>query len=183
VSKFVITIAPDADGGFAGANTTVRVDTSSGQARITELTVRASDGAGLVPSDLPVVDLELLIRALAGAPAGTRAPAPAAPAGGRAGTRTVRGGVPKPPAGKKATAGGSTGPGGAGPDTPPPAPTGAGREGRRAYRRMPEPATVLAAYQKTGTVTGMAKYFGVPRHTATGWARRLRAEGHAIGRG
>jgi transposase len=40
----------------------------------------------------------------------------------------------------------------------------------------------MAAYQQVGTVTGLAEHFGVPRHTVTGWARRLRDQGHDIGR-
>jgi hypothetical protein len=65
VSRYLITIAPD-DGGTAGnsAHTTVRVDTSTGRTRITELTVRSASGSGLAPGDLPAIDVDLLIRAL-----------------------------------------------------------------------------------------------------------------------
>jgi type IV secretory pathway TrbL component len=52
----------------------------------------------------------------------------------------------------------------------------------RAYRRMPDVAEVLGAYRQVGTVSGLAEHFGVPRHTVQGWARRLRREGHIIGR-
>jgi len=52
----------------------------------------------------------------------------------------------------------------------------------RPYRRMPPADEVLAAYEQTGTVSGLAEHFGVPRHTVQGWARRLRREGHHIGR-
>jgi hypothetical protein len=47
VSKYVITIAPDngARNGDPSAQTTIRVDTSSGHALITELTVRAPTAA------------------------------------------------------------------------------------------------------------------------------------------
>jgi transposase len=47
---------------------------------------------------------------------------------------------------------------------------------------MPESAEVLAVYGQTGTISGVADHFGVPRHTVAGWARRLRREGHTIGR-
>jgi hypothetical protein len=47
---------------------------------------------------------------------------------------------------------------------------------------MPEPEQVLAAYERVGTITGLANHFEVPRHTATGWARRLRSMGYPIGR-
>jgi hypothetical protein len=68
VSRYLITIAPD-NGGTAGgsAHTTVRVDTSTGQARITELTVRSTSDSGLAPTDLPAIDMDLLIRALTAA--------------------------------------------------------------------------------------------------------------------
>jgi transposase-like protein len=47
---------------------------------------------------------------------------------------------------------------------------------------MPPADQVMAAYQQIGTVTGLAEHFDVPRHTVSGWARRLRNEGHNIGR-
>jgi hypothetical protein len=55
--------------------------------------------------------------------------------------------------------------------------------GERAYRRMPEPATVMKAYERVGTISGLAELFDVPHHTVTHWARRLRAQGYRIGRG
>jgi hypothetical protein len=180
VARYVITITPDtADAaGAASAQTTVRVDTSSGQTRITELTVRAADSGGLAPADLPAVDLDLLIRALA-APASSPAldstvvhleppaeqPAVARrggrkAAGRKAAKKTARKAV-KAARGRKAASG--------------------DRE-VRAYRRMPDPDEVLTAYAQTGSITGLAEYYGVPRHTANGWARRLRQQGHSIGR-
>lgn len=181
MARYVITITPDtADGaGAASAQTTVRVDTSSGQTRITELTVRAADGGGLAPADLPAVDLDLLIRALA-APATSPAldstvvhlepPAGEPTAGRRAGRKaagrkaakkTARKTVKKAARGRKAAS---------------------GEREVRAYRRMPDPDEVLAAYAQTGSITGLAEHYGVPRHTANGWARRLRQQGHSIGR-
>jgi transposase len=47
---------------------------------------------------------------------------------------------------------------------------------------MPDADAVLAAYEEVGSVSGLADYFGVPRHTVQGWARRLRREGYDIGR-
>ena len=52
----------------------------------------------------------------------------------------------------------------------------------RPYRRMPDPDTIMKAYRKVGTVTGLADRFDVPRHTVTHWARRLRSQGYDIGR-
>jgi hypothetical protein len=178
VSRYVITITPDNDGaaGAATAHTTVRVDISTGQTRITELTVRAASGGGLAPADLPPVDLDLLVRALA-APAPPQAlppvPEPAepveeiAPAPRRRARKTA---VKKATAratkttAKKATK------------------RTADSAGTRAYRRMPEPDQVMDVYRETGSITAVAEHFGVPRHTVAGWARRLRSQGHAIGR-
>jgi DNA-directed RNA polymerase specialized sigma24 family protein len=52
----------------------------------------------------------------------------------------------------------------------------------RAYRRMPEPAEVLKAYRKAGTVSALAEHFDVPVYTVHSWARRLRSQGYQIGR-
>lgn len=52
----------------------------------------------------------------------------------------------------------------------------------RAYRRMPDPATVMKAYEKIGSISGLAEHFDVPPHTVTHWARRLRTQGYQIGR-
>lgn len=190
MSRYVITISPD-NGGEAGgraAHTTVRVDTSTGDTRITELTVRSGNGGGLAPADVPVVDLDLLVRALTprqapavlaatearrttdarrlvpeASVATEAAPAKAAPRKtGRKKATPAKAATKKAARAKRA------------------APTS---EGKRAYRRMPDPQQVLAAYRKVGTVAGLADHFGVPRHTATSWARRLRQQGHAVGRG
>jgi hypothetical protein len=52
----------------------------------------------------------------------------------------------------------------------------------RAYRRMPPPEEVLAAYEQAGSLSGLAEHYQVPRHTIQGWASRLRRQGHPIGR-
>jgi hypothetical protein len=182
VSKYLITITSDDRAAADAAHTTVRVDTSTGQTRITELTVRAADGGGLAPADLPPVDLDLLVRALT-APAPAMALPPAAEATpaeasieepasepvarpGRAasGSRRGRGGKVAAKASRRRA-------------------RRAGGGQTRPYRRMPEPTEVLAAYEQIGSITGLAEHFGVPRHTVTSWARRLRQQGYAIGRG
>lgn len=45
----------------------------------------------------------------------------------------------------------------------------------RVYRRMPDVDEVRSAYERIGTVTGLAELYGVPRHTAQGWMGRIRA--------
>jgi hypothetical protein len=175
VSRYVITITPDNDGaaGADTAHTTVRVDISTGQTRITELTVRAASGGGLAPADLPPVDLDLLVRALAAPTAPAALPPVAEPVEELAPAPRRR---PRKTAAKKA---------------PAKATKSAARKatkraaestGTRAYRRMPEPDEVMGVYRETGSITAVAEHFGVPRHTVAGWARRLRAQGHSIGR-
>lgn len=55
------------------------------------------------------------------------------------------------------------------------------RPGARAYRRMPPADEVMAAYQRIGSVAGLAAHFAVPGHTVQGWARQLRRHGYPIG--
>jgi hypothetical protein len=182
VAGYTITIAPTDD--ETGAETTIRVDTSSGDARITELTVRAADGGGLLPQQLPAVNLAELIAALApSAPAIAAAPAaqpeathtaeadagvseptpqPAAPTRARSARKKVAKKAPARTRQAKAEQA---------------AAAAQPANGRRAYRRMPESSEVLDAYRQVGGTTALARHFGVPRHTATGWLRRLRGQG------
>jgi hypothetical protein len=173
VSRYVITVTPDtgSDRDMQNAHTTVRVDTSTGQTRITELTVRAAAGGGLAPADLPVLDLDLLVRALTGRPGPSALPEgrPARKATHRTGRAATATSAKKKATARKAGAQTTR--------------SAAKDSGRRAYRRMPDPEQVVAAYEKVGTITGLANHFDVPRHTATGWARRLRSLGYPIGRG
>jgi hypothetical protein len=193
VTKYIITIAPDADAAgapTATAKTTVRIDASSGDVRITELTVRAGQGQGLDPADLPAVDLGLLIRALAGPasvpalPASASAtPAPQSPAADAAPAEELAH-VAVATRAKTAPRGRRSGPTKAvraSRTKRSAAVASAEASGKRAYRRMPDPAKVLAAYAKTGSLSALAAHFDVPRHTVVGWARRLRDQGHAIG--
>lgn len=196
MSRYVITISPDNDGGTDAAHTTVRVDTSTGQTRITELTVQAASGGGLAPGDLPPVDLDLLVRALtapAPSPALTPTPTPEPvhvveptkeaaedrPRGRKAAAqpRRRRAAAEAEPVERKARRSRK-----ATSETTGRRARKATQTSTRAYRRMPEPDEVMAAYQATGTITGVAEHFGVPRHTVAGWARRLRGQGYSIGR-
>jgi hypothetical protein len=70
VGSYTITFTPD---DVSNASAVVRVDLGAAGARITELTVRAGNGDGLVPGELPGFDLGRLLRAIA--PAGPTAPA------------------------------------------------------------------------------------------------------------
>lgn len=55
--------------------------------------------------------------------------------------------------------------------------------GRRIRRQMPPADEVIAAYEQTGTINGLADHFKVPTHTVYSWARTLRSRGYDIGRG
>ena len=70
MGSYTITFTPD---DVSNASAVVRVDLGASGARITELTVRAGSGDGLVPGELPGFDLGRLMRAIA--PAGPAAPA------------------------------------------------------------------------------------------------------------
>jgi hypothetical protein len=58
---YTITIAPDDS---SQATTTLRVEVEGNEARITDLHVRAAQGAGLTAGQLPAVDLDQLMRAV-----------------------------------------------------------------------------------------------------------------------
>jgi hypothetical protein len=53
--------------------------------------------------------------------------------------------------------------------------TAAASSGDRAYRRAPD--DLAQAFQQAGGVTAVARHYGVPRHTAQSWVRRLRQQG------
>jgi hypothetical protein len=114
-----------------------------------------------------VIDLAGLVAALApgSAPAITAAPATpaitAAPARGRRPRKAVAEAPKKAARGRRRGAAREEAPAKAG----------------RAYRRMPAQEEVLAAWNETRSATQVANHFDVPRHTATGWLRRLRQMG------
>jgi hypothetical protein len=167
MSGYTVTISPS--GGQSGPQTTIQVDTTSGAARVTELTVRAG-GSGLSPHELPVIDLAGLVAALAPGSAPALAAAPAAPAIADAPAQPARGRRARKAAAEtpaKSTRGRRRG------AAAEEAPAKAGR----AYRRMPAQDEVVAAWNETRSATQVANHFGVPRHTATGWLRRLRQMG------
>jgi len=228
VSEYTITITPHGDAGdAAGPQTTVRVATGTGAPRITELIVRAAEGAGLQPGQLPALDLDLLVRALT--PAGTPVieahtpPAPDEPPTASepptATEATEPPTVPAPPsarkAARKATARKATASAAKRTGARKAAATDAKRKatarkatasaakrtgarkaaatdakraaakkqaaaadnGRRPYRRMPETADVVTAYERLNSVTKLAEHFQVPRYTAQAWISRLRQQG------
>jgi hypothetical protein len=172
LNGYAVTITPT--GGQDGPRTTIHVDTTTGAARVTELTVKAADGTGLAPTQMPTIDLAGLVAALA--PGTTPAITPSAtvadvPAPARPTTRSRRGrSTPKAE---------KTGPKKSITRSRRRAAAAAVEEPKagRAYRRMPDQDEVVAAWQQTRSASALAKHFEVPRHTANGWLRRLRSLG------
>jgi hypothetical protein len=173
VSRFVISVARDRGG---EPNATITVEVSEGRAFATELNVRAGKGGAVDRASLPVVDI--LMQALSA----DEAPAPRAAATRQRATRVAAAesvveapvAAPARRARAKKTAAPARKRG-----RPRAA---ASTTGGRAYRRMPEPDAVMAAYQEVGTITGLADHFGVPQHTVKGWANRLRQMGYQFER-
>jgi hypothetical protein len=176
VNRFVITIARESEARAGDPRATITVEVSEGRANATELTVRAGKGGSVDRASLPVVDV--LMRALsANEPPVAReavtasAARQAIPAGPAALSASAAPAVParRRPSRTKAAGGRAR-------------KAAAASDSGRAYRRMPEPDEVLAAYQQVGTVSGLADHFGVPLHTVKGWARRLRQMGYDFSR-
>jgi hypothetical protein len=182
VSSYTFTITPD---DTTNASATLRVNLGASGARITEMTVRAGDGEGFRPEELSGFELSRLIGAITMAsmptpvieaaivaepevPAvnGRRAPRKAAKA-----SRSRANAPAKRTAATRATAGKATGRKAAVAK----AAAKSAANDRRAYRRTPD--DFVAVFTRLGSVTETAGHFGVPRHTAQGWVRRLRQQG------
>jgi hypothetical protein len=173
MNGYTVTITPSGTGRRGGKTTpqtTIQIDTTSGTARVTELTVHTddTDGSGLSLQNLPNIDLAALAAALT--PAATRsttAPmrSPAQPRRGRP-AREAATTTPKKTTRRRrpATALDET-------------PTRSTGPTSRAYRRMPDQDDVIAAWNNSGSTTQVATHFDVPRHTAAHWLRRLRQTG------
>jgi hypothetical protein len=215
MDSYTITIAPNDD---SGNSTTLVVDTSGDQIRITDVHLHAA--GGLSNGTMPTVDFGLLLRAVGtastGRPRVEPAPAPVPPQVGtvesadRAETSAVTVEEPAPaearsPRTRRATAAPVADPKRSRPrrgraaNTAAPEDAAAGTRrrrtaaaptkaaatkkaakrataqkpgGGRAYRRMPE--DLSAVYAQTSSPAAIADHYGVPRHTAQGWIRRIK---------
>jgi hypothetical protein len=170
VSSYTITITPD-DASNPSAILHVGLDESG--VRSKELTLRAGEGGDFTPATLagfPVMTLigafgseevELTEAAPVVAAQPPRIPRPR----GRSASVAVSGRQRSP---RRARVGRAS--------VAEAAAVGSGsHDGRRAYRRMPD--DVVEVYQASGGATALARHYGVPRHTAQGWLRRLRQQG------
>lgn len=171
MAQYVVNIAPVPDATNETGpipEATVRIDVEDGQVLVRELTIRAPEGAGLATAEPPYVDFELLLKAFARPAAPTPAPAPAnveAAAEAEATSTKPKEKLATPRVARKATAPGKR---------PARAESGRSLGPGRVYRRAPEPEVLMAAYEQTGSIAGVAAQFGVPAHTAQGWISRLR---------
>jgi hypothetical protein len=165
VGHYLVTITPVPDGHTATSQvlqTSMRVEAGNGRAVIKALTMHMPESAKLVAGDLLAVDLQLLAQAFAvptaenGSSPGplTHPHAPLVASSGEGVVTTVDGAVASVAR-----------------------PAGATGRRERAYRRMPDPAELKAAYLETRSITGVAERYGVPTHTAQGWIGRLRRKG------
>jgi hypothetical protein len=164
MSQYIITIVPVVDDTFTGppTQTMVRVEMESGRPSVMELTVRAAEGTSLGHGKVPQVDFEMLMRAFL--PASVEPDEEAQPEAVPTATRTRSGnsgGRTRKTTSRRGTSSANS-------DK-----ISSLRRGR-VYRRAPDTAELEAAYLETGSITGVAKHFGVPVHTAQGWISRMR---------
>ncbi len=179
MATYNITITPQ-DNPAVQTTVSVEVEGSGRAVRVTEMTVRAAQGSELPGTRLPVVDVELLLRAIL--PPGESAPAESGGRGRRARTTTTTT-APRSPRGGRATAERREAKRGSGRQAAAKAGAKATKasaksgSNMRAYRRMPD--DLAATYEQMGSITALAAHYGVPRHTAQGWMNRLRKQGLA----
>lgn len=161
MSIYAITIQPvDSDGKpSASARAQVRVDTGGGQPRIIEMSLQSSAPSGLTTASLPIIDLASVVEALQAGIAITTPADQEIPERQQARSSHPEGDVASV---RQRGAAASD------------AQQSSGVESGRAYRRMPDTTELKATYDRIGTITGVAKHYGVPRHTAQGWVARLR---------
>jgi hypothetical protein len=177
MGQYIITIVPVIDEDeIAGpaSQTIVRIDTEGGHPSVKELTIRAPDGAGLSSAELPKVDFAMLLQAFMPRPGAGATDAPAVrPA---ATVPTVAGQPVRRPVD------GPAGARSAGPRRAKARNDAKGSHLRtgRAYRKAPSAQELEAAYEMTGTITGVAAHFDVPVHTAQGWISRLRRQNNEL---
>jgi hypothetical protein len=187
VSSYTITITPDND----TTTTTLHLDTSGDQVVLTDLHLHA--GGGLSAGQLPAIDYGLLLRAIT-----TSTPTPVtaaggraigAPARGRARAGSARTGTARTGAARARGAAKAVGTAATKTAAPNKAVRGAKKaaakatvakkaataRGERAYRRMPD--DIANVFTRQPGAAAIAAHYGVPRHTANGWLRRLRDQG------
>ena len=163
MARYTVTIEQDVDNRSAEplATAIIRLDVGGATPGIVEMVLKSSGAGGLLAATLPRIDLEGVIAALqtgVGRAAIDRRPTQTMPASTENSAEDTDSlhQTPHPAVGVTSM---------------PAKPDG---KGERVYRKMPPEAELLATFDRIGTVTGLAKHYGVPRHTAQGWIGRLR---------
>lgn len=170
MAVYRITIEPTDDSAAPAATTIVSVEIDGPHPRVLSLTLRPSAANGLTDAPLRLPDLSAILTALqsnlnvvenprrdgAVRPQPAQRPTAQMRESLRSPSRTMNL-SPVPPTSQST-------------DSEDVAVTSAGR----AYRKMPAADSLREVFGQIGTVTGLAKYYGVPRHTAQGWMTRLR---------
>ncbi|WP_063062930.1 hypothetical protein [Nocardia sienata] len=170
MTMYTVVIVPgDSQDTATRTRMTLRIDTGHPGPRVTGVSVTSEAPEGLTSANFPDIDLAAVVRALASRVFGGGEPselalfdggaAAAVPGPSSEGAETSRAEQARSRQGNVVD-------------------TSAGR----AYRKMPDPDELRANYARIGTVTGLAKYYDVPRHTAQGWIGRLRKLGEATAR-
>ncbi|WP_157171067.1 hypothetical protein [Nocardia araoensis] len=165
MGSYTVVIIPDSPNGQGccsdAPQLAIRVDASASDTRVTGIAISTTGPAGLTSQQVCDIDIEAVVTALARRflPLGPRAAVAATPSAVRAeqSEQMMLENVSVPALADQAAT-----------------PRTTDGEGGRAYRRMPDVNELRATYERLGTVTAVAKHFGVPRHTAQGWMGRLR---------
>lgn len=175
---YTIAITPET-AGHIPVQMTIRAEIGTDVSHIIEIAVRSAGPGGLSQGAFPEIDLHAIAQVLlSGAAVSQREPVMG---GGLEAGPDSADRSPSPRRHQEAAAADSNR---AATRRRSPRPSRAGTDGpaariprdgsERVYRRMPGAHEVLAVYEKFGTVTGVAKHYGVPRYTAQGWMGRIR---------
>ncbi|WP_435593645.1 hypothetical protein [Nocardia sp. bgisy118] len=169
MGSYTVVIFPDtANGKGDGSDVpllTIRVEAAVPEMRVAGIAIKSTAPAGLTSEGVLGIDIAAIVKALARR--FLPADSPAVPTGSLSS-------APTRPPGQMALPEASSTPA----VDPVPTPRIAQTVGGRAYRKMPDIGELRATYERLGTVTAVAKHYGVPRHTAQGWMGRLRKLGH-----
>lgn len=162
---------------------TLQIDGSPSDPRVTAIAITTSDPAGLTSQNVSYVDMNAIVTALVAkfppqVAQGTPSPSTAADNTRRSAHRPPTQSLRPAPV----TALSQQKPTMQLEITPELVPEETGPSGR-AYRKMPDADELRSSYQRLGTVTAVAKHYGVPRHTAQGWIGRLRKLDHPADQG
>jgi hypothetical protein len=139
--------------------TVLRIDLTPPQPRIVEISVQSCTDIPLDPASLPRPDLAGIAAAL------TAADAPVGQSATTVDSTTAKSTL-KDASDRSRDAGDAT--------VSTKRLDGAHQAPGRAYRKMPPVDELMSAFEDSGTVSGLARHYGVPRHTAQGWMTRIR---------